>query len=153
MTKFAVNTDVSAERTLSEIQATLKRYGASRMAYAEDDFEVSVMFEMQSRRVRFTLPLPDKNAEAFVAKGGNQNIKKGSFNQSVYDQAVRSKWRALLLAIKAKLESVESEIETFDEAFMAQLVLPNNETVGKWAAPQIELAYSSGKMPPLLSSG
>jgi hypothetical protein len=34
-------------------------------------------------------------------------------------QARRQKWRALSLCIKAKLERVESKIETFEEAFLA----------------------------------
>jgi hypothetical protein len=64
--------------------------------------------------------------------------------------ARRQRWRALALAIKAKLEAVESGIATFEEEFMAYIVLPDGQTVGEFLSPQIEAAYSSGRMPPLL---
>lgn len=35
--------------------------------------------------------------------------------------------------------------------FLAQIVLPNGETVGQWAAPQIEVAYAKGEMPNLIA--
>lgn len=151
MGKYATDTSVSAERTLAEIQGILKRYGATRMGYAEDAQRVELAFEMHNRRVRFSMPLPDQSD--FVAHVSNQYMQKGKPNISAYEQAIRSRWRALLLAIKAKLESVESQIETFDEAFMAQLVLPSGETMGHWALPQIAQAYDSGSMPRLLTDG
>jgi hypothetical protein len=69
------------------------------------------------------------------------------------EQEERQKYRALLLVIKAKLESVESEIETFEQAFLAHLALPGSstQTVGEWLTPQIEKAYREGSMPMLLS--
>jgi hypothetical protein len=57
------------------------------------------------------------------------------------------RWRALLLVIKAKLESVESNIETFEHAFLAQIVMPNDQTVSEILNPIIAFAYKSGKMP------
>ena len=66
------------------------------------------------------------------------------------EQIHRQRWRALLLCIKAKLEGVESKIESFEEAFLAHVVLPDGSTVGQHAAKSIALAYSGNKMVPLL---
>jgi len=55
-----------------------------------------------------------------------------------------------VLAIKAKLECVESGIASFEEEFLAYIVLPNQQTMGQLALPQIAQAYGGGKMPPLL---
>jgi hypothetical protein len=52
--------------------------------------------------------------------------------------------------LKAKLESVESGIETFDSAFLAQIVMPNNTTVGDLLTPQLVSAYKTGRMPKAL---
>jgi len=68
-----------------------------------------------------------------------------------WEQACRQRWRALNLAILAKLEAVEAGITTFEEEFLAHLVLPNGKTVGQWAVPAVGKALSDGKMPPLLS--
>jgi hypothetical protein len=62
----------------------------------------------------------------------------------------RQLWRALLLVIKAKFEIVESGIETFDEAFLSNIVMSDGATVGEWATLQIATMYQQGEMPPLL---
>lgn len=149
MAQFAKDTVVSPEKTLIEIQTTLKRYKAAKFAFGEDGKSLSIAFEMSGRRVRFAVPLP-------TYEDGRRQVNqfaKGEFDQKTFDQAVRQRYRALLLCIKAKLESVESGIETFDEAFMAQILLPSGETIGEWAVPHINIAYETGAMPPLLGSG
>ena len=55
-----------------------------------------------------------------------------------------------MLIVKAKLEAIEAGISTIEREFLADVVMPNNQTVGQWLAPQIEQVYLSGKMPPLL---
>lgn len=145
--KFASDTTVTAERSMAEIMGVLKKYGAKKYAFVDEAEQIGVAFEMRDRRVRFVLALP-KPGEVRV-KVNQTNATRVS--QSAYEQAIRQKWRALLLAIRAKLESVESGIETFEEAFLAQLVLPSGETMGQWAVPQIEQAYLGRLMPPLLN--
>lgn len=151
--KFASETTVSPEKTLTEIRNTLKRYEATGFIIGENEHAVTIAFEMKSRRVKFTLPLPDKKDKVYRYARSGKTYRIGDFNPNTYEQAIRQKWRALHLTIKAKLESVESRIETFEEAFMAQLVLPDGQTVGQWATPQIAQAYLTGNMPPLLGSG
>jgi hypothetical protein len=54
------------------------------------------------------------------------------------------------MAIKAKLEVVESGIVSFEDEFAVHMVLPDGSTVGQWLAPQIDEAYRTGRMPELL---
>lgn len=147
MGTFAKDTSVTPEQSMAEIKATLKRWGASGLAQYEDERCVKIGFKTKDRQVKFSLPLPDMNSDEFIRKAGNQTGRKGEFSEKQYDQAVRQRYRALLLTIKAKLESVETGIETFEEAFMAQLVLPDGRTMDEWAAPQIEKIYNGQAMP------
>ncbi len=62
----------------------------------------------------------------------------------------QQRWRAFNLVVKAKLEAIESGISTLEDEFMAFIQLPSGETVGQWMQPQIEAAYRTGTMPPLL---
>jgi hypothetical protein len=149
MTKYATETSVSPEQTLAEIQQMVKRYGASRFAFIDDPQQVGIAFEMQGRRIRFMLPLPTVE-EAMVKVNQTSRTR---YSESAHQQLIRARWRALLLVIRAKLESIESGIETVEQAFMAQLVLPSGQTMSEWAGPQIAAAYDSGTMPPLLPSG
>jgi hypothetical protein len=150
--KYAVSTSVSPEKTLAEIMALLRKYGAESLTYGETAGKIGLVFQIKGRWIRFVMPLPDKS-EATVVKANQYSNRAGAFSQAKYDQMVRSRWRALLLTIRAKLESVESGIETFEQAFMAQILLPDGQTVSEWASPQIEAAYSNGMMPPMLPMG
>ena len=54
------------------------------------------------------------------------------------------------MIIKAKLEAVESGISTVEREFFYDVVLPDGKTIGEWMAPQLEEAYRTGSMPPML---
>lgn len=121
------------------------RYAASRRDSAY------VTFTANNRKVLFRLPLPDRASQRFT------HFKRGSWLEPrspdgayrAWDQECRQRWRALVLAIKSKLESVESGIATFEEEFMAHIVLPDGSTVGQWLSPQLDIAYRMGQMPQL----
>lgn len=151
MGKFAENTAVTSDKTLSDIMAVLRRYKATGFGIVEDTGRIGVQFNMNSRRVRFTAPLP--NRKDYERTPERRLPRSAAETEKAYAQATRQVWRALYLVIKAKLESVESGIETFEDAFMAQLVLPSGETVGAWLKPQIERVYATNEMPPLLPAG
>ena len=152
MTKFASNTDVSSDRSRVEIEKTLTRYGARAFMYGWQGSNAVVAFEMLGRRIRFDLPLPDRNAKEFKTTATGRTRRNPNASSEAYEQAVRQRWRALSLVIKAKLEAVESGISVFEEEFLAHIVMPNNQRVGQWLLPQIAQVYESGKMPPLLSA-
>lgn len=148
MTRYAANTSVSSDRSIAEIETTLRRYGAQKFMYGRDEAKVLIAFEMHDRRLRFVLPIPTEEEFTQTPTGRTRRSKMIVVGQ--YEQAVRSRYRALLLSIKAKLESVESQIEEFEDAFMAQIVLPDGTTVGERLKVQIAAAYRTGTMPPLL---
>ena len=41
-------------------------------------------------------------------------------------------------------------ISTVEAEFLANVVLPDNRTAGEWMRPQIDQAYRTGEMPPML---
>lgn len=152
MSLYASETEVPAERSRQEIERTLLKYGATSFVYGFQQATAVIMFEMKGRRIKFSLPLPDKASKEITHTPKGQRRSTGSIDSAV-KQAERQRWRALALAVKAKLESVESGITTFEEEFMAHIVLPNGNTVGAWMSPQIAAAYQGGKMPPMLGAG
>jgi hypothetical protein len=148
--KYAESTTVAPEKSISEIQSTLKRYKANKFGFLDAVDSFTIAFEMQNRRVRFTVPLPRL---ADFERDGRKVRRSVKQQLAAYDQSRRQRYRALLLVIKSKLESIESGIESIDEAFGAQIVLPSGQTMGEWAKPQIEEAYQTGRMPALLPAG
>lgn len=130
--QYASKTSVPVERSRSEIERTLTRYGATAFSYGWDSGRAVVMFQAQGRRIRFDVVVPELNSEAKRA------------------QVERQRWRALLLVIKAKLEAVAVGIVTFEEEFLAHIMLPDGSKVADWMSPQLEQVYESGQMPELL---
>lgn len=152
MTRYAANTEVSSSRSRDEIERTLERYGADQFLYGWKDTDAVVGFRMEGRQVRFILPLPARDDKAFTeyVSRGKPWARTEDAARKLYEQAVRQRWRALALVIKAKLEAVESGIAIFEDEFMANIVLPNGQLVGEQVRPAIKHAYDTGKMPTML---
>ena len=152
MTKFAAQTSVSPEKSRAEIEEILKRYGPSHYGYMSGPDNAAIAFQAAGRRLRFTLPMPKVSEfKRYRIKGRSwDSVRTDIQAQAAHEQAIRQRWRALALVIKAKLESVETGVATFEEEFMANIVLPSGQTMAEYALPQIAQAYETGSMPPLL---
>lgn len=150
MTRYAETTSVSSERSRAEIEKTLQRYGANGFMYGTMDAKAVIGFELKRRRIRFDLPMPNPQDKRFTHTEARGTERHPDDAVRAWEQACRQSWRALALAIKAKLEAVESGITSFEEEFLAHIVLPGGQTVGKWIVPQIEQSYQNKKLPPLL---
>jgi len=148
MGRYAASTEVSSSRSREEIERILERYGADQFMYGWQDDAAMVAFRMEGRQVRFVLPMPSKTERRFTHHSRGTRTPDAALKE--WEQAVRQRWRALALVIKAKLEAVESGISIFEDEFLANIVLPNNQLAGEWLRPQIASAYSSGAMPKLL---
>lgn len=149
MSRYAEGTSVSSEKSRMEIEATLLRYGAEAFMYGWEGQRARISFRAHDRYIRFDLPLPDPNAREFTHH--SRGLRTSDARAASYEQAVRQRWRALALVIKAKLEAVAAGISVFEDEFLAHTLLPNGQTVGEWSKPQIAIAYESGEMPKLLS--
>lgn len=137
---YAEGTKVPVAQSRAEIDRLLERHKAKQYGSAVDyeQLKARVQFRLHDRVVRFVINLPDPK-------------KLGAGDR--FARAERQRWRALLLVIKAKLESVENTIETFEEAFLANIVMPNDQTVADIVRPQIAESYAHGKMPKALMAG
>lgn len=154
--KFASTTSVSVAKSRGEIEDLIQRAGGRRVAALLEDSRAVVLFELADRRVMFELPLPTRDTFATRLVRGKRVPASPDQQQKEWEQACRSRWRALALTIKAKLVSVESRVESFEEAFLAQIVVADAGKAtrfGEVATKAIAQAYTGGKLPPLLGSG
>lgn len=150
MSRYAERTEVSSDRSRAEIEKLLRRYGADQFLYAWQADAAVIGFRMRGRMIRFLLPMPNRNADEFRYTAVRRYERSEEEVTAAWEQACRQRWRALALVIKAKLEAVEAGIVTMEQEFLAQIVLPDNSTVGDWVGPQIAQAYEVGRMPALL---
>lgn len=150
MVTYAADTSVSADKSMAEIRRTLQRYSAEQLVWGETSSAAMVGFVMRNRQVRFVLPMPDRNSREFTHTPTRGNRRSDDAQAEAYDQAIRQRWRALNLVIKAKLEAVESGIADFDVEFLAHIVLPGGATVADTVVPRVAEAYETNTVPALL---
>ena len=137
--RYAASTDVSTDRSKTEIEKTLARYGADQFMYGWETSRAMIGFRASGKMVRLTLPLPDRNSDEFLLVPSRKWQLSAAEIEKAYEQAVRQRWRALALVVKAE--------------FLSYIVLPDNSTVGDSMLPQVEHGYLTGEMPRMLPSG
>lgn len=148
---YAATTSVPIERTKAEIEKIILASGADNYATFTSSDAGKIAFELNGRRIMFELPLPDRSDPAFSTH--SRGRRTAAATNAKWEQACRSKWRALFLTIKAKLESIEAGIETFDEAFLAHIMTPDGHRFADHAIPAIETAYQNNGTPALMLEG
>ena len=129
---YAEGTSVPVERSRAEIETILTRYGATRFASGWDGDKAAINFVARGRLVRLVLPLPTKQTVTADLKKTERYRWRAPTESAVADalaKETRRRWRCMVLAIKSKLEVVETGIETFEQAFLANIVTEGNITV------------------------
>lgn len=149
MSRYAEGTTVSPEKSQQEIAATIRRYGASRLAVAWEDRRAMVAFGAHDLHVRMVLSLPHQDDAEFRTTPTGRG-RDAAARRAACEAEIRRRWRALHLAIKAKLEAVDTGITTFEEEFMAHIVLPDGSTVAEHVAPAVREAYRRGSIAPFI---
>ncbi len=144
--RYAQDTTVTVAKSRADIESLLHKNGATSFVSGWDDEQgVSVLqFKIDGRFIKFRIDEPDPKDFRITETGRS---RKKSVLEGVLDKERMRRWRALLLIIKAKLEIVASGYSTIEREFMADLMLPDGSTVTEWLRPQLDDAYSGGKMP------
>lgn len=134
MTTFARGTDVPINRTRGHIEELLTAHHASTVGVITEATppRATVGFTIKSWSVRMRVPLPVP--DEFKKLGKERSARRA-------EQACRERWRALFLTIKAKLVSVETGVETFEEAFLPHLVLKGGGTVMESVRGQLSTGH------------
>lgn len=148
--QYAADTTVPVGRTRDEIERTLARYGATGFMFGQQIDRAAVAFLIHGRHVRFVIPLPPPDDRAFTHTPSSRQRRTDAQAQAAWQTAIKSRWRALGLIIKAKLEAVAAGVVEFDVEFMPNLVMPDGRTVGDAVAGQVAAAVDSGQVPALL---
>lgn len=154
---YAKGTKTSIAKSEDQIKTMLRKAGAAAIAMMEESAYAIVAFHLHERSIRFRLPLPRRDDERFtlgVDRYSHRPARRAPDKaDALWVQACRERWRQLHLCIKAKLESVEQEIELFDDAFLSQIVTPDGDTIGDKVKPQMTALMDGKPLRPLLLAG
>lgn len=146
---YAKGTTVSSAKSRAEIEEMLDRFGADGFMSGRDGRNVMIAFKARGRQIMFRLTMPDPGDKSLRLTPTGKTRSTQS-QEDAYRAEERRLWRSLAMSIKAKLVSVEDGIETFEQAFMAHVVMPDGLTLSDHITTRIAQAYETGDMPPLL---
>jgi hypothetical protein len=121
VTCSGTGTRVEVHRSRYELERVLHKYGADEVLFVEADANAAIQFAMDGRYVQLALPLPDPEDSRFTHTPSGKP-RTATAQERAYDQALREHWRSLLVAVRGKLQSVESGISTFEQEFDRFLV-------------------------------
>lgn len=147
---YAQTTEVTVEKSRAEIERILTRYGANKFMVGSDHSKAVLAFEIKGKMIQFTLPLPDRSDKKFWFTPARRNKRTDAEAYKEWEQACRSRWRALRLCIQAKLEAVECGITSFESEFLAHFVMPNGMTLGDCVIPRLSEVTQGLSLPGLL---
>ena len=155
MKPYAEGTSVPVERSKAELDRLLSKHGATQRGMGSDDDAgmAFVVFRMASRHIRLNVPLPKKAEFQKHPDKRTYNRVRGRTPEQqhrAWEQACRERWRALVLLVKAKLESIAIGQSSVEREFLPDVLLPNGKSVYEQIKVDIERSYLDGKMPPLL---
>ena len=156
---YAENTSVPTARTRQEIEElVLNRYHGENFGSIVRNDGAAIVFDLKGRRIRFDVPLPardDKEVTHRLDGRSKRYMPRTPIQAGAeWERLSRSRWRALLLMIKATLEAVEIGIVSFEDAMLPYTVLPNGATVAEQIGGDVAKAYLDHTMPTLaLGSG
>lgn len=151
MSQYAQSTQVPLERSREQIMTTLERYGCDAIQTTQAPDGWAVEFIVHDRRVRFVLRHPSYDDDQFARTPSGRKMRDADGRRKAWQQAVKQRYRALFLAIKAKLEIVESDISCFEHEFLANIVDPvTNQTMGQQMLPLIAERYQGINVSPTL---
>jgi len=148
--KYARGTTVSVEKSQAEAQQILRRYGAKKFGVMEDEHSAYLMFEFKGMSIQISISLPNL---ARFQRTENGRSRTDRAAEEARAAAIRQRYRALILAVKAKLEAVECGISTIEKEFMAFIVMPNGQQLYDLLEPELQKMVETGVMPKLLLEG
>ncbi len=129
--RYGQDTKVTVGASRDEIERLLRRTGASQI-YAGTDTDkkrIVLGFKHEGRHVKIQVSTdrPTRRCDE--------------------EQIEREAWRCLLLLLKAKLEMIAMGATSFEQEFLANILLPDGSTVGDEVLPRVAEAYETGTMP------
>lgn len=127
MTHYANTTRVTVDKSRAEVHKILRKNGATRIVDAwEQGGNAAVQFELGGYVARLAVPVPTIDE----IKQRPRIHKSPAALRRRAEQEERQRWRALCLLLKAKFESCTLGLSTFEQEFLATIVLDNGRTVG-----------------------
>lgn len=148
MTMFMETTRIAAERTVSEIQGILAKYGATAVLLDFDECQVTAVsfrYSVEGKEIAFRMPCRWQNLEMKLRGSG----KHPKWDDTYEKWARRVAWRQVLRWVEAQFAMVETDMVKVHEVFLPYAQDQTGQTVfEKLEGNQFKMLGYGGKQPP-----
>ncbi len=125
---FMETTRIAPERTVSEIQRILAKYGASAILVEFEGTQinaVSFQYNADGQRIPFRLPCRWRAVESALRKSGRRPRSDDSYE----GWARRVAWRQILRWVEAQMALVETSMVKVQEVFFPYIQTRGGKTI------------------------
>lgn len=144
-TNYVRGASITCAASRAEIQEMLTEYGATGFRTGSEGGRTIIAFTADRRRFRFLYEPPGSPEPAGASRGSEP--PRSLPRPKSHEELSRRYWHKLSMLIRVKLDAVGAGIATFEEEFLAYMVLPGGETVAQSVRPGIARAYATGVRP------
>lgn len=121
-------TTVDVSKSQEGIRKLLVAYGCDSFAFAEgrngDQRTATIAFQSGHRKVRMSVPLKEPDPNVLRKKVSAARSKtRDQIVDELLEQEGRRIWRVLHWNLKTRMEAIQEQVETFEEAFLAHLIV------------------------------
>lgn len=140
---YAEGTTVDTGKSRLEIERLLQRAGCSHVGVMHEPGMATVFFQRQGWAVQMRVPLPriEDGPKGYKPRSGR--YFNDADRQEWAEQKAKERWRQLLLVLKAKFTALEEGVETFEQSFLAHLVV-GGVHLGERLLPAVREAQAKG---------
>jgi hypothetical protein len=118
---YAEGTSVDTGQSRLEIERLLQRAECSHVGVMHEPGKAIVYFQRKGWAVQMSIPIPQP--EDAPQKIGGRYFPTDAQKRGWAEQKAKERWRQLLLVLKAKFTALEQGVETFEQSFLAHLVV------------------------------
>ncbi|MDQ4504308.1 hypothetical protein [Sinomonas sp. ASV322] len=136
---------MSCSALQAEIQEMLVESGASGFRLASEQGKAAIAFSAGDRQFRLVLSQPGSADSRLEPEYDPLQPHSTGHESKTMQEAARKNWWQLAVLIRAKLDAVAKGIVTFDEEFLAYMVMPGGATVFQATGPAITTAYAAAR--------
>lgn len=126
-TKSYGSTTVPVAKSQAELRSLLQKFGAQQFTFGEGRDWAGVEFVHADHMVRVRCPLQTPNDKQVQSQSTSSHRSLAEATTTLLDREAMRIWRVLVWVIKARLVSVEEGLETFEQAFLSNLVDPSSD--------------------------
>lgn len=131
-TLFMETTEISAERTIAEIERSLIAHGAAAVLKdCEAGVIIAVSFKIKTPAgdMPFRLPCRWQAIETLLSKRAHKRYPSNREGAARREKAKRVAWRQILRWVEAQMALVETSMVTVEEVFFPYLQDPSGRTL------------------------